>query len=139
MRGLNLAVNVGIPKTSWKLQQQVGRIGREGEQSMCISMIFPQTGSQAPEPVLRNIMKGKECQRRALNDLFTLSDPLVDYTKELVINECTDDCAVMQTCQCSYCYCCSVCSDSCDCKYSSQDENTVMENILGFGDESYRY
>ena len=139
VRGLNFAVNVGVPKTPWKFQQQVGRIGRDGEKSLCITLVFPQKGSQAPEPLLRKIMKGTGCQRKALNDLFVLTDPFIDYTKQIDVLECTDECANMKACQCSACGCCTGCSDVCQCQFSSKVNNRVLENILGLGDEKYRY
>ena len=136
--GLNLAVNIGVPKTPWKLQQQIGRIGRDGEKSLCVTLVFPQKGKQAPDLVLRNIMKGNECLRKSLNDLFVLSDPFIDYTKQPIVNGCSDECVKQQTCHCSACQCCSVCNASCECLYSIQDSKVKMEEVLGCGGESYR-
>ena len=34
----------GIPKTAWKMKQQSGRIGRGGEKSLDITLVFPQKG-----------------------------------------------------------------------------------------------
>ena len=84
-------------------------------------------------------MKGTGCQRKALNYLFVLTDPYIDYSKPFDVLECTEECANMKACQCSACACCSGCSDLCQCQFSSQVNNRVMENILGFGDELYRY
>merc|ERR1719186_211511 len=70
---LNLSVNIGIPKNAWKMKQQSGRIGRGGEQSLDVTLIFPQKGSAAPEPSLRKALRGSDCIRSALNDLFVLS------------------------------------------------------------------
>jgi hypothetical protein len=34
----------GIPKNAWKMKQQSGRIGRSGENSLDITLVFPQKG-----------------------------------------------------------------------------------------------
>ena len=69
----------GIPKNAWKMKQQSGRIGRDGQSSLDVTLVFPQkgkswlfwflfkalvcTGSAAPEPNLRKAMRGTECIR----------------------------------------------------------------------------
>ena len=42
---LNLSVNIGLPKTAWKIKQQQGRVGRNGLSAVDISLIFPQKGT----------------------------------------------------------------------------------------------
>ena len=113
---LNFAVNIGVPKNTWKVQQQIGRIGRGGDPSMSITLVFPQKGKQAPEPILRDVFKRKVCMRKGMNDFFSLSDPFIDYTVSREIVNC-NDCSSNegQWCQCSLCCCCSVCSESCTC------------------------
>ena len=138
--GLNFAVNVGIPKNPWKFQQQIGRIGRGGEKSVCISLIFPQKGNLAPEAKLRNMLKGSACYRKGLNQMFVLEKPFIDYTKPDVIKHCDFKyCEDMGACQCSACKCCSSCSDKCQCQLSIHDDTRMVERILGFGDDRYRY
>ena len=44
---LNLCVSVGFPKTVWKLRQQAGRIGRNGQPAIEIVIGFPQKGRHA--------------------------------------------------------------------------------------------
>ena len=42
---LNLSVNIGLPKTAWKIKQQQGRVGRNGLQAVDITLMFPQKGT----------------------------------------------------------------------------------------------
>ena len=140
IKGLNFSVNVGIPKNSWKMKQIVGRIGRGGEDSISISIVFPQKGHNAPEPVLRKVLRGNNCIRKAMNGLFKLSEPLVDYSEHNSPVSCEDaGCEDIKICQCSLCCCCSNCSNLCCCQFSVSSPNAVMEKILRLGDDSYRY
>ena len=41
---LNLSINIGLPKTAWKIKQQQGRVGRNGSRAVDIALIFPQKG-----------------------------------------------------------------------------------------------
>merc|ERR1712183_651088 len=110
--GLNFSINIGIPKNAWKMKQQSGRIGRGGEQSLDVTLIFPQKGSAAPEPSLRKALRGSDCIRSALNDLFVLSTPLVDYSSDPTALDCEDaGCELFQSCQCSLCKCCTICTE----------------------------
>jgi hypothetical protein len=34
----------GIPKNAWKMKQQSGRIGRDGQSSLDVTLVFPQKG-----------------------------------------------------------------------------------------------
>ena len=43
---LNLSINIGLPKTAWKLKQQQGRVGRNGLPAIDITLIFPQKGER---------------------------------------------------------------------------------------------
>ena len=138
--GLNFSINIGIPKNSWKLKQIVGRIGRSGEDSISVSLVFPQKGHLAPEAVLRSIFRGNCCLREAMNGLFQLSDPLVDYSEPTALVSCERaTCELVRVCQCSKCCCCSYCNSQCCCPFSVSSSNEVMEKILGLGDNSYRY
>ena len=138
--GLNFSVNIGIPKNSWKMKQIVGRIGRGGEDSISISLVFPQKGHLAPEALLRNIFRGSCCLREAMNSLFQLSNPLVDYSEAKAPVSCEGaNCELVRACQCSNCCCCSYCNSQCCCPFSVLSPNEVMEKILGLGDKSYRY
>ena len=38
----------GIPENAWKMKQQSGRIGRSGENSLDIKLVFPQKGDFYP-------------------------------------------------------------------------------------------
>ena len=137
VQDLNFAINIGIPKNSWKIQQQTGRIGRSGERSVSITLAYSQKGKLAPEPVLRDVFKQEGCIRRKINDLFTLTDPLKDYSAVSEDVICSEVCRELeQNCDCSMCRCCSNCSSLCPC--SNKDDNETLENILGFGDENYR-
>ena len=140
IKGLNFSINVGIPKNSWKMKQIVGRIGRGGENSICISLVFPQKGHNAPEPVLRKVLRGNDCIREAMNNLFRLSEPLVDYSESKTHLSCEDaGCEVSKICRCSLCCCCSNCNILCCCQFSVSSSNAVMEKILKLGDSNYRY
>ena len=115
----------------------MGRIGRSGEDSISISLVFPQKGHLAPEAVLRSIFRGNCCLREAMNGLFQLSDPLVDYTEPTALVSCERaTCELVRVCQCSKCCCCSYCNSQCCCPFSVSSPNEVMEKILGFGDNS---
>ena len=72
VRDLTCAVNIGIPKNAWKMKQQSGRLGRNGEQSVDVTIVFPQKGASAPESKLRGAIKGSSCIRSAMNKLFVL-------------------------------------------------------------------
>ena len=136
---LNFSVNVGIPTNSWKMKQIIGRIGRAGQKSISITLVYPQKGCYAPESVLRDIFKGSHCLREGMNSLFRLANPLVDYSEPSVIVDCdVAACEISQTCKCSSCRCCSNCNTSCSCSFSVSEHNEVMEAILGLGDASYK-
>ena len=136
---LNFSINVGIPTNSWKMKQIIGRIGRAGQKSISITLVYPQKGSYAPESVLREIFKGNECLREGMNGLFKLTNPLVDYSESPAIVNCeVAECEFNQNCQCSSCCCCSNCNSYCSCQFSVSEYNEVMEKILGLGDASYK-
>ena len=138
--GLTFAVNIGIPKNPWKFQQQVGRIGRGGEKSICVTLVFPQKGGLAADRVLSNMLRGSSCYRKGLNQMFVLKNPFIDYTKPDAVKSCDyQECESKGVCQCSYCSCCSFCSDKCECQFSIHDPAKMVETILGFGDERYRF
>ena len=67
-----------------------------------------------------------------------LHDPLVDYTTETVSSQCSTDCATLKACQCSLCFCCSVCADTCSCNFALHDPNEKVAHILQLGDDKYR-
>ena len=138
VKELTFSVNIGIPKNAWKMKQQSGRLGRNGEQAVDITLIFPQKGSAAPEASLRKAMKGNSCIRSALNTLFVLANPLVDYTTDIVKKDCVAaGCELSEMCICSLCKCCTVCTDECICVKSSKDQNIIFKSLLGFGDENF--
>ena len=37
--------HLGLPSTAWKLKQQIGRVGRNGQPAAEITLIFPQKGT----------------------------------------------------------------------------------------------
>ena len=79
------------------------------------------------------------CIRGQVNDLFMLSADK-DYSVEERRMECLQvSCTLFGTCDCSSCACCSSCLAQCPCEYSSKDENTFIEELLGLGDENYMY
>jgi len=139
IKDLNFSINIGIPKSGWKMKQQSGRIGRGGEKSLDITLIYPQKGSSAPDPALRKAMRERDCIRAALNDLFVLAKPFADFTAEPMNEDCQDaGCELEQFCQCTLCKCCTPCTEKCTCPKAKKDVNSKMEVILGLGDESYR-
>ena len=139
IQDLNLSVNIGIPKHPWKMQQQNGRIGRGGDKSISITMVFPQKGTLAPEKVLRQVFTGQGCIRSSMNSIFNLDKPLIDYTCNEAVVDCHLNCEVTRLCKCSLCSCCSECSEKCECTFSVKKVDEVMESILGLGDDNYRY
>ena len=139
VRDLTCAVNIGIPKNAWKMKQQSGRLGRNGEQSVDVTIVFPQKGASAPESKLRGAIKGSSCIRSAMNKLFVLSDPLMDYSADPIPLDCPDaGCELSDICLCSLCQCCSVCTEMCTCMKALKDENIKFASLLGFGDDNYR-
>ena len=121
------------------MKQQSGRLGRNGEQAVDVTLVFPQKGSAAPEASLRKAIKGNSCIRSALNGLFVLTNPFVDYTAETIKKDCSAaGCELSEVCICSLCKCCSVCTEECVCSKSSKDMNIIFASLLGFGDEKYR-
>ena len=79
IQDLNLCLNLGIPKTSWKVKQQSGKIGRNGSKSINITLVFPQKGASAPDAVIRQVFRGDECIRKELNKLFVVESPLSKF------------------------------------------------------------
>ena len=139
VKELTFSVNIGIPKNAWKMKQQSGRLSRNGEQAVDVTLIFPQKGSAAPEASLRKAMKGKSCIRSALNTLFVLSNPLVDYTAEIIKEDCVAaGCELSEVCICSLCKCCTVCAEERNCLKAFKDQNIIFKSLLGFGDENFR-
>ena len=61
----------------------------------------------------------------------------VDYTETMDPETCDLECD--EGCRCQLCVCCSVCSEQCKCSSNILDLNEKMQNILGFGDENYRF
>ena len=104
---------------------------------MSITLVFPQKGKQAPEPILRDVFKRKVCMRKGMNDFFSLSDPFIDYTVSRDVVNC-NDCSLNegQWCQCSLCCCCSVSPElklvPIDHALSYQKEN--FQQTYAFGD-----
>ena len=85
-------------------------------------------------------MRGGECIRAGLNALFELKNPLVEYTPVRETKICADlNCSEKQACLCSLCSCCSVCSSQCSCPEAESDPNQKIAELLGFGDDKYRY
>ena len=139
VKDLTFSINIGIPKNAWKMKQQSGRLGRNGEQSVDVTIVFPQKGASAPESKLRRAIKGSSCIRSAMNKIFVLSDPLMDYTADAIPLDCPDaGCELSDRCLCSLCQCCSVCTETCKCPKSQKDENVILASLLGFGDDNYR-
>jgi len=132
VKDLNFSVSIGLAKNCWKMKQQSGRLGRGGEQSIDITLVFPQKGCSAPEPALRKAMKDSPCIRSALNELFVLSNPLVDYSAPPIRLDCQDaGCELSEVCLCSGCKCCSGCTDSCECPRSIKDPNSYVGISVG--------
>ena len=74
-----------------------------------------------------------------MNSLFSLENPLVDYTSPEETKLCEElECENTSKCVCSNCICCSVCSAKCGCPMAIQDPNQKIAEILGLGDWAYR-
>ena len=72
--------------------------------------------------------------------MFELKNPLVEYTLAKEIKICANlDCEGNQACLCSLCMCCSVCTSKCDCPQAQLDPNQKLLELLGLGDDMYRY
>ena len=92
--------------------------------------------------------------RQALNNLFTLKDPLgkilehikqtikqilVDYSDSMEGRACdSQTCLLDEKCSCAECSCCSVCTQKCPCPAATSDPNLRLAQILGFGDTEYK-
>ena len=71
-------------------------------------------------------------------NLYTISMYSVEYTVEKEGKSCRElNCK--DICACNLCLCCSVCTENCDCPVSINEPNGKMSNLLGFGDENYRF
>ena len=85
-------IYLGIPRDSWKVSQQSGRCGRNGQQSVCVTLTWPgqkgthttyhiysdilNLGNTAPAKEVRTAYstKGNSCLRDSLNSLFTIME-----------------------------------------------------------------
>ena len=96
--------------------------------------------SQVQDSKDNQLLKLHSTNRTGLNSLFELKNPLVEYTIDRETKNCADlSCQERQACLCSLCSCCSVCSGRCDCPQATLDPNKKLAELLGFGDEKYRY
>ena len=59
--GLDLVINVGVPRTPWKFLQQCGRAGRERQPLEAVTIKFPIKDRSAPLPSLKNALIEDEC------------------------------------------------------------------------------
>ena len=94
--------------------------------------------------------------RAGINDIFQLKNPLgrsykfwlwitineyvitATYSNEKVSLPCGEECLLSGACVCALCSCCSNCTLGCSCKMALF-ENKKMEQVLGLGDETYRF
>ena len=94
--------------------------------------------------------------RKGINNILTPENPLgefidktislgiyidttaLDYSIQEEITTCSE-CELDLICSCSLCSCCSVCTQRCTCPRATKDVDRKMEEILGFGDENYRW
>ena len=83
----------------------------------------------------KSIKKTKKLQVWALTKGVLTITVAVSYDKSVATRDCTE-CEVSETCVCSKCKCCSLCSDKCGCPKSVKDPNQQVARILGL---RYRY
>ena len=135
--GLNLVINLGVPKTPWKFLQQCGRAGREGQSSVAVTIKFPVKGRCAPEACIKNALSEDECLRLKTNNLFMI-DGFKDYTNRSERFECMQiGCDVLEMCDCEACTCCSTCTNLCPCVTACKDPDSVLKGLLELGDANY--
>ena len=71
--------------------------------------------------------------------LNTVSFYLVEYTVETTEDNNCEELKCKDVCTCRLCICGSVYSEICECPVSIKEPNEKMAQLLGLGDDNYRF
>ncbi|XP_067668372.1 uncharacterized protein [Haliotis asinina] len=117
---VELVIHWGVSTTVLDYWQEVGRAGRDGQQSLALLFATPVTISdkRMTKDCVRELHKqvSKEAACFRLCILKVLYLECMDKTEIKRVehkDECTSDCSPGQSCACALCACCSNCQSKC--------------------------
>ena len=59
------------------------------------------------------------------------------YAEEQEIRDCSEDCALFRSCECSRCHCYTYCNSLCECSYANTDPDTILARLLNLHSGNY--
>lgn len=113
LKTLELLFIGGAAKSCLSYWQEIGRAGRDGQQSTAICYAYgrsltKQMTAESMISAVRGTLNDNKCMRQSVMDAMSIKKAVFHIQKQECVG-CTNECS------CAFCMCCNSCKSKCSC------------------------
>lgn len=113
IKDIRIVVHWGAAKSCLSYWQEIGRAGRDGQQSTAICYAYgrsltKQKTAESMISAVRGTLNDNKCMRQSVMDAMSIKEAVFHIQKQECVG-CTNECS------CAFCMCCNSCKSKCSC------------------------